>query len=144
MKSNIEIARQLWQATSDADVDALLSFLSPDIVWESFGSGPLSGTYRGPEAVIDLFARTGELVDTLTVSVLDVYGSPGGAVIHYEVNASEGAKALENEVVLILRIVEGKVAAARSIPTHEAAAAAFWTAAKRAATSRPVAEALHG
>jgi uncharacterized protein len=65
--------REALDAYDRSDFDALRSFLSPEIVWHVGGHHPLSGDYRGANAVIDYCARAQAAAGaTLRGEVLEV------------------------------------------------------------------------
>lgn len=72
------VATDLWRATSEGDSESIRRRLAPDVLWQTFSRGILSGSLRGPDAVLDLFARVGELVDDLENELLDVSTSGRG------------------------------------------------------------------
>jgi ketosteroid isomerase-like protein len=51
-QSNVDVARRGWEALNRGDVDAVLSFVHPDMEWRpAQGPGGIEGTtYRGKEA----------------------------------------------------------------------------------------------
>ena len=124
--SNDAIARELWLAASEGNAEAIRRMLHPDIAWRSFSSGSLSGSIQGVEAVIDLLARTGELVDELNTSLIDIYASDTGAVIHYRVHAARGPKTVEGEGLLVMRMRRGLVVEAFAAPVDDGALDRFW------------------
>lgn len=123
---NAAVARDIWLATSEGDGDAIRRLLAPDIVWRTLASGALSGAVKGADAVIDLFARSGELVDALTIELIDIYSGADGAVIHYRLQAARGPSQLDTEVLLLLRIRGGRVHEALSVPVRQGESEAFW------------------
>jgi ketosteroid isomerase-like protein len=120
------IAQRIWEAASKGDAASLIDLLSPDIIWRSYGSGELSGVIQGPEEVLDLMARTGELVDTMVLRVVDIFASDRGAVIQYAMEANQGPKTLESQIILLLQIQEGLVTEIMTVPTQAKEAAEFW------------------
>ena len=75
VERNIATIRQFYAAgPADDDTDRV-PFFAPDVVWHVPGTNPVSGPYRGPEAIrTDLAARTAPL-DEWTLDVLDVRGN---------------------------------------------------------------------
>ncbi len=128
IEENAELAGRLWKAVSEADVDSIIGFLSPDIVWSNFSSGILTGTRCGPDAVLDLFAQLGELADPLNLELLDVFSSCNGAVIHYAMHAERGLDSVDTQVLLNLRIRDGLVINVVGVPVNAEVDNAFWRA----------------
>jgi ketosteroid isomerase-like protein len=123
---NAAVARGIWLATSEGDADALRRLLAPDIVWRILSMGALSGAAEGADGVIDLFARSGELVDALTSELIDIYSSADGAVVHYRLRAARDARHLDTEVLVVLRIRAGRASEALSVPVRQKESEAFW------------------
>jgi ketosteroid isomerase-like protein len=123
---NVAAARGLWSAVAEGDASALRGMLSPDVVWRSMGQHPLSGEYRGPDAVLDYLATIGETADHL-VSTLDaIFVGDAGAVVAYHVSAARGDRRLEMDYLLRLRIRDGQVVHAISVPLDQRTNDAFW------------------
>jgi len=120
------VARELWRATSEADPDSIRGVLAPDVVWRTFSSGALTGPICGPDAVLDLFARTGELVDQLSSELIDIFSGPRGAVLHYRVRAERGLRRLDSQVLLMLHISQGKVVEVSAVPLDARPYDSFW------------------
>lgn len=125
---NAEIARQLWLATAKGDAEGLRGLLSPNVRWTSHSAGDLSDAVEGPDAVIGLLARSGELVEELRSDVIDIFASDRGAVIHYRLRAERSGLRLDLEVVLIARIAQGVIVDVQTIPSDARANQAFWSA----------------
>ena len=65
--------REALAAYNRGDVDAMRPFLAPDIVWHVGGDHPLSGDYRGRDAVLAYVAKVMELTGgTLKAEPLDI------------------------------------------------------------------------
>jgi ketosteroid isomerase-like protein len=127
LQTNAEIARRLWNATAEGNVDALLEGYSPDVVWHSYGKSPIARVIRGSAALLEYFALTADLVDDMKSDLLEVYGSERGAVIRYRVQASRGPKHLDGEVLLAVVIEDGRVVRGDLVPFEPRAHDAFWS-----------------
>jgi len=125
---NAEIARRLWQATAKGEAEIIRSLLAPDVAWHTRSSGDLSGSIQGPDAVIDLLARSGELVESLRSDLIDIFVSDHGAVLYYRVSADRGPASIETEMVLQLRIRADVVVHATAVPVQSSEADSFWRA----------------
>ena len=51
--ASLRTIRTLYAALADGDVSAVVDLLDPQLTWVEAEGFPLSGTYRGPEAVMD-------------------------------------------------------------------------------------------
>jgi len=126
--AHIQLAEVFWDSISDGDATRLREVLSPEIRWHAYGMGDLSGTYVGIDAVLDLMASCGDIVDQLESTLLDIYASDRGAVLRYVVEAQRGARKLHVEQVTLVEIRDGCVFEAISVPMDQAKSNQFWQA----------------
>ena len=58
--SNLELAKNLYDAFDRGDIPTVLALLDRDVEWVGAAGSPYAGTYRGPQAVLDgVFRRIG-------------------------------------------------------------------------------------
>ena len=112
-------------AAADGDAKALEEVLSEKVVWRVHGRGQLAGEHLGRDGVIAVFADFGDQVDDLRLSLNDVYASPHGAVISYDLWARRGANMIEQEVFVRLRIEDGLVVECDAVAVDQTAFDAF-------------------
>jgi ketosteroid isomerase-like protein len=124
--TNAELAREIWAAVANSDSEKVRARLSPDIVWRTFQSGALTGEVQGPEGVIDLFARAGELTDDLTTTLLEVFTSERGAVLLYDVHAMRGPNTVQYRILLVMKVEDGLVSEVFTVPVDSEGAHTFW------------------
>jgi uncharacterized protein len=88
--------RDALQAYDRSDFDALRSFLSEDVVWHVGGHHPLSGDYRGRDAVVEYCKRTQEAAGgTLRGEVLEILVNDRHAGVFNRVTAERGGRSLD-------------------------------------------------
>lgn len=64
MPTNREIIEGVYASCAQGDVPAVLGAMAEDIRWSEADGFPLTGTYVGPQAVLDgVFMRLGEIGD---------------------------------------------------------------------------------
>jgi ketosteroid isomerase-like protein len=124
---NEDVTRRLWTAVADGDSEALEDVLAPGVIWRSVGSNPLSGEYFGPSAVMEYMAKVGELANEFTSTLEEIYTNSNGAVALHRVQAKRGLRTLDMEYVIRLRIVDGQVVSALSVPVDQTANDEFWS-----------------
>jgi len=124
---NALFARALWTAVATGDAEAVRSCLADEVVWEAGGDHPLSGTFQGPDEVLDYLANLGEESDELSTDLLDVFVNERGAVAVYHVSARRELRRLETDVFLELIVRDGKLVRARSATFDQAASKEFWS-----------------
>lgn len=123
----VSLARTLWSAVADGDAEALKLLFSPDVVWCSVGMNPISGTYDGPDGVVDYLAQVGESVDVLASRLERIYVGEGGAVLEYHVSARRGERTLEMDYLMRLHVRDGLVYHALIVPADQRVNDQFWT-----------------
>lgn len=126
MHSHVVLARRLWSAIAEADVQTLSEVLAVKTVWRMYGRSPVAGTYEGVETVVGFLARVGELSDDLEASLVDILVSERGAVMRYRISARRGAKRLEIEHLLLVEIEGGRVEEAVFAPLDQDRYDRFW------------------
>jgi ketosteroid isomerase-like protein len=122
------IARELWNAVSNADVERIERLSSDGLVWHSTGRGPRAGTYRGREEVLDHLAEIGEHADRFDSQLEDILVGDHYTALLYRVRAERLDRMLDTGWVLLLQISEGRLAEAWSIPRDQHAVDEFWAA----------------
>lgn len=123
---NAGIAERLWTAIADGDAGALREVLSVDVHWKSIGRNPMSGDYRGVDGVLEYLARVGEAADDLRTEMKGVFANDEGVVILHHATAARGVRRLDLDYLLLLRVRDGRVYEALSVPVDQPANDAFW------------------
>ncbi len=79
---NIEIARKGYQAFNEAHLDEAMATIHDEILWHNGGDNPLTGEFRGKEAVMEMLARFGQLTEgTYEADIHDVLASDEHTVV---------------------------------------------------------------
>ncbi len=79
---NIEMARKGYQAFNEMKIEEAMATIHEDIVWHNGGDNPLSGEYKGKQAVMELFAKFGQLTEgTSEFDVHDILASDDHTVV---------------------------------------------------------------
>lgn len=121
--------RSGYDAFARADLEALRSFLSEDIVWHFPGSSPMAGEYRGHEQVFGFFMKVFEETGgTFTLDVKDVIANDvhGVAVVH--VTGERDGKTLDSDQVHVAHLsADGRVTEFWNMPADLRALDAFWS-----------------
>lgn len=124
---NLTVAKELWSAAADGDAEGVRRLLDPDVVWTSTGRNPLSGVWRGPGGVLEYLARIGDAAEDLVSTLQNVFVNDEGAVITYRATARRGAKMLEMDYLLVLRIREGRILTGLMVATDQHVNDEFWS-----------------
>lgn len=125
--SSDQIARDLWDAVSQADVAKIERLSTDDLAWHTSGRNPRAGIYRGRQAVLDHLAEIGEDAERYNMKLEDVLVGEQYTVLLYRVTGSRRDRKLDMRWVLLLRFSDDRLAEAWSIPSDQHAVDEFWS-----------------
>jgi ketosteroid isomerase-like protein len=126
--ANADNARAVLKAVSAGELDDLDRQLTDDVVWHVGGEHPLSGDYRGREAVRGYHARVAELTNrSLRLEPVDVLGSDRYLGIFLKASAEVRGRTLDARLVEAIRLSDdGRWAEFWGLAEDQAAVDAFW------------------
>lgn len=109
---NIALFHQAHEAFERGDTEAMRSWFADDFVWHEPGHNPLSGDYRGADAVFGLFGRIGKATNGhFDTHLEDVVANDGHLVALLHLEASSGANSISMSRVNVYRVnSDGRVA----------------------------------
>ena len=109
------------------DVEALLRLFAPDAAWRVPGENAVAGEYRGRDEILAFLRRTAELTGgTYRVELLWVVADDEHAAALYRARGERGARTLDIEQVLLIRLADGLWADIRAQPLDQGAFDSFW------------------
>jgi ketosteroid isomerase-like protein len=115
MNTNEELARTCFEGLVHCDTRMLAGVLASDVTWHHPGTSPLAGTHKGLRDVLRHLAqvrsRTG---DTLRLGLHDITASDRHAVIQLTVEAWRRGLRLDEKVLLVLALGDGRIAEVRT------------------------------
>ena len=124
---NAEILRRGLEAFAKGDLATVNEVLADDVVWHVGGSSPLSGDYRGKEAVMGFFARLAEIAPP-QVSIHDVAANDEHAIALVEMSAAKpGGDSIQQRAVHVYHVRDGRATEAWFYNEDQAALDAFWS-----------------
>lgn len=89
-------ARQALDTFMRGDLERYREFFDDDVAWHVGGYHPLSGDYRGRDALFEYFDRIANLSEkTLNIEPLAILGSDHHVAMFTQVTASRGARRLD-------------------------------------------------
>jgi ketosteroid isomerase-like protein len=125
---NAEAVRRGYSAFANADMEAIQSLFADDVVWHVGGRSPLTGDYRGKEAVLgflgDLVSQTG---GTYGGEVHDVIASDTHAAALVRETGERQGKKLDQNSVHLYHVANGKVTEGWFYPGDPYADDEFWS-----------------
>ena len=108
---NLDLVRKGYAAFSAGDADTLMGLFTPDSVHSIPGSSPIAGDYKGPQEILQMYGRLGELSGgTMKVELEDVLtnGSNQVVAVHTSTAQREG-KSITQREALLFTIEDGMV-----------------------------------
>lgn len=111
-KSNLAIVQEAYAAFNEGDVETVVGIMAPDIEWTEPEGSPYSGTYRGPDAVVEnVFEPSLEEIEGFEVATerfidgddaIVVLGTARGTV-------SESGKSLDVPFAHVCDLADGRM-----------------------------------
>lgn len=109
-EENGAVLRRAYGAFASGDMAALADVTADDIAWHTPGSGVLSGTKRGRNAVLaDLARQAARSGGTMKVTLHDVVGGGEHTIGLHHTHAERDGKVLDHDVVLVCHIRDGRL-----------------------------------
>jgi len=120
--------RRAYEAFTTGDLAALMDMFAEDAVWHVAGQGGLSGIKRGRTEVFDYFGElVGRSSGTLELSLHDVVGGEDHTVGLHHNHAERDDRVLDQNVVLVVHISDGRFTEVWEFHEDQAGHDAFWT-----------------
>ena len=125
---NQALIESLYAAFGRGDIPFILKRLTSDVEWTMEGPSdlPFTGTFRGPEGVLQFFQGLGSTQSNQKLTMTDVIaqGDKVAGVGRYAANVKSTGKSFDSAVAHYFVIRDGKVARFYDfINTHEVAQA---------------------
>lgn len=107
----MSLVRRGYTAFNTGDVDTLRSLFAHDVMHHTAGTGPLAGTYKGADAVLEYFGKLNERCDgTFRADLLEVHGDGHGHVTAvHQVSATRGANKLVSRGSILFTLMGDKI-----------------------------------
>ncbi|WP_105974437.1 nuclear transport factor 2 family protein [Streptomyces geranii] len=105
------LVRKGYDAFSRGDMDTMRTLLASDATHHVPGSHPLSGDFKGQDAIIDLYRRLGEETDgSMRVALLNVLvDGRGHAVSLHRFTAERQGRRIDETASIVFRIVGDRI-----------------------------------
>ena len=125
---NVERLREYLDAYAARDMEALSRFFADDAVWHVGGTHPLSGDYRGRQAILDYFrAVGGETEQTLQLHPLELIANDRRAAVFLRVTAERAGRRLDIVMAEAIEFDEsGRIREFWTLANDQAAVDQFW------------------
>lgn len=125
---NAELVRRGYEAFNAGDPVALSDLFAEDAVWYAAGSGVLSGTKQGRDAILAYFGELATRSEgTFQATLEDVVGGESHTVGLQHSRAQRDGKTLDMATAISFVLRDGKVVEGREFFEDTAKADDFWT-----------------
>jgi ketosteroid isomerase-like protein len=125
---NVELVRRGYEAFNSADMATLSDIFAEDAVWHVAGSGVLSGTKQGREAILAYFGELGARTQGhFQAKVQDIVGGEKHTVAIQQTHGEANGKTLDMPTVITFVVRDGQIAEGREFFEDTAKADDFWT-----------------
>lgn len=125
---NAELVRQGYEAFNGGDLATLSELFAEDAVWYAAGSGVLSGTKQGRDAILAYFGELGARSQgSFQAAVQDIVGGENHTLAIQQTRAENNGKTLDIATVISFVLRDGKVVEGREFFEDTAKADEFWT-----------------
>src|SRR5262245_22321121 len=127
--ANEDLVRRGYQAFADGDMETLSSMFAPDAVHVATGNSPVSGEYRGVDAILGYYGTLFELSDGTFAAELQSVRSEGDdtVVATHRDKGQRGGKTLDQDEELTFTISNGKFTRLVENHSDQAEYDSFWS-----------------
>lgn len=124
---NAELIRQGYEAFNSGDLATLSELFAEDAVWYAAGSGVLSGTKQGRDAIMAYFGELGARSQgSFQATVRDVVGGENHTVAIQQSRAESNGKTLDVATAIAFVLRDGKIVEGREFFEDTAKSDEFW------------------
>ena len=124
---NVELVRRGYEAFNAGDFPRLSEMFAEDAVWHVAGSGVLSGTKQGRDAILAYFGELGARTQgNFQANVEDIVGGENHTVAIQQTRATNNGKTLDMGTVIAFVVRDGKIAEGREYFEDTAKSDDFW------------------
>ena len=125
---NVELVRRGYTAFNSGDMATLSDMFAEDAVWHVAGSGVLSGTKQGRDAVLAYFGELGARTQgSFQANLEDIVGGENYTVAIQHTRGENNGKTLDMTTVITFVVRDGKITEGREFFEDTAKADDFWT-----------------
>lgn len=125
---NAELVRRGYEAFNAGDLATLGELFAEDAVWYAAGSGVLSGTKQGRDAILAYFGELGARSQgSFQATIQDIIGGENHTVGLQQSHAESNGKTLDVSTAIAFVLRDGKVIEGREYFEETAKADEFWS-----------------
>lgn len=121
VEQNIETIRRFYEAGPIDDDSARTSFFAPQAVWHVPGQNPVSGPYRGPEAIRKTMAKRMQPLDAWNLHVEHIMGNEDMVVATVHAVGDRRGRHIDTKGAHVFRLADdGRIAEAWGFTAEQA------------------------
>ncbi|MGH2710760.1 MAG: nuclear transport factor 2 family protein [Actinomycetota bacterium] len=125
---NEALVRKGYEAFAKADMATLGDLFAGDVIWNTPGKSPLSGTRKGQQEVFEQFGQIAQLTGgNFSLDIHDVLANDEHAIALVTAKGSREGKSIDDHQVHVFHIQDGKVTEFWGHPTDLYAVDEFWS-----------------
>ena len=119
----LAVAREFVAAINSGDIDRVKALFAEDLTWWLVGSLPLSGEYKGRDAVMKDFLGTAlPLFQSLQVEATNVFASGDQALVEWKADGvAANGREYKNDYAFVLRVRGNQLVSVREYVDTERA-----------------------
>jgi ketosteroid isomerase-like protein len=128
-QEGVQKAREYIDAFHNWDVDRMRDFYSDDIVWHVAGTHPLSGDYRGKDALFDYFTKVREMTGgSLRLEPESILASDRHTAFFTRITAERDGSSLDTLLAQVMRVgPDGRWTEYWAVSNDQDAVDRFWS-----------------
>lgn len=125
---NVETVRRGYEAFNAGDMKALSELFHEKATWHVPGKSPMSGDYKGRDAIFGYFGRLGqETMGTLKAELQHLLSDDDGRVVGIQRDtATRNGKTLSINTCIVFELKDGRVVSGTEYVYDLHALEAFW------------------
>lgn len=126
---NLGRAREAFDTFDRGDLEAYKDFFADDVAWHVSGTHPLSGSYRGKDALFEYFGKVRELTHgSLRIQPESILADDSHVGVFARVTAQRDGKSLDVNMAQAFTVdAQGKWTEYWAMADDQAAVDVFWT-----------------
>jgi ketosteroid isomerase-like protein len=125
---NVGLMQRYLDTFAEGDLEGLMEFFAPDVVWHVAGAHPLAGDYRGKEQLLGYFQQAqSETAGSLKLEPDAIMASDEHIALFLRVSGERAGKRVDAEMAQAFTVdADGKLSEFWSMADDQDALDEFW------------------
>ncbi|MGI9423241.1 MAG: nuclear transport factor 2 family protein [Hyphomicrobiaceae bacterium] len=122
-----QIVRDFYAARASGNLDAVRTFIAPDVLWIEPAVGDQTGELHGADAVIDMITKALELTSgTFALEIGEIVEVAGHCAAVISWSAEKAGHAISSRELATFSVVKNRIAFAHFLPEDIEHDRTFW------------------